>query len=226
MEKPTILDKLNKVITIAGNIILMNLLFLLASLPVVTMGQAWCGLLTAVRYQIRGDKWTAGFKKGFTTRFWRGTVMWIVMAAVDVFFMLDMFDTIARVGLDVPSVMAALVFALMIMITFSLQILNIYVPTPIGQWLRNGVNIVFKAPIELLGAAALFWLPFAMLWRWTGLFMYACMIFITAYFALAAVVGTMVLKNPLIYYLLEARATNTLLEDDGNKFKQEKDEKQ
>lgn len=226
MEKPTILDKLNKVITIAGSIILMNLLFLLASLPIVTMGQAWCGLLTAVRYQIRGDKWTAGFKKGFTTRFWRGTIMWVIMAAVDVFFMLDMFATIAVVGLDVPSVMAALVFGLMIMITFSLQILNVYVPTPIGQWLRNGVNMVFKAPLELLGAAVLFWVPFAMLWRWTGLFVYMLMIFVAAYFALVAVAGTMVLKNALIYYLLDARATKTLLEDDGNKFKQEKDEDQ
>lgn len=224
MEKPTILDKLNKIITIAGSIILMNLLFLLASLPVVTMGQAWCGLLTAVRYQIRGDKWLDGFKKGFTTRFWRGAIMWIIMAVVDAFFMLDMFDTIALVGLDVPSVMAVLVFCLMIMITFSLQILNVYVPTSVGQWLRNGVNMVFKAPIELLGAAVLFWVPFMMAWRWTGLFMYVIMIFITAYFALAAVVGTMVLKNALIYYLLEARATKTLLEDDGNKFKKDDDQ--
>lgn len=226
MEKPTILDKLNKVITIAGSFVLMNLLFLLASLPIVTMGQAWCGLLTAIRYQIRSDKWLDGFKKGFITRFWRGTILWIVMAVVDVFFMLDMFDKIQQVGFDVPSVMAALVFALMIMITFSLQILNVYVPTPIGQWLRNGVNMVFKAPIELLGAAVLFWLPFMMLWRWTGLFIYVMMVFIAAYFALVAVGSTMVLKNPLIYYLLDARATNTLLEDDGNKFKKEKDQNQ
>ena len=224
MEKPTILDKINKVITLAGTTILMNLLFLLASLPIVTMGQAWCGLLTAVRYQIRGDKWTDGFKKGFTTRFWRGTILWIIMAAADVFFMLDMFDTIALVGFDVPSVMAALVFGLMIMVTFSLQLLNVYVPTPVGQWLRNGVNMVFKAPIELLGAAVLFWLPFMLAWRWTGIFIYTAIVFIAAYFALSAVIGTMVLKNALVYYLLDARATKTLLEDDGNKYKQEKEE--
>lgn len=223
MEKPTILDKLNKVITIAGSTILMNLLFLLASLPIVTMGQAWCGLLTAVRYQIRGDKWLDGFKKGFTTRFWRGTIMWVIMAAADVFFMLDFFDTVALVGLDVPSIMAGLVFGLMIMITFSLQILNVYVPTSVGQWLRNGVNMVFKAPIELLGAAALFWVPFMMAWRWTGWFVYIVMIFVAAYFALVAVAGTMVLKNALIIYLLQARANKTLLEDDGNKNETEED---
>ena len=49
MEKPTLIEKIGNVISIAGNAILMNLLFLLASLPIVTMGQAWCGLLTQIQ---------------------------------------------------------------------------------------------------------------------------------------------------------------------------------
>lgn len=223
MEKPTLLDKIGKVISIAGNFVLMNLLFLLASLPIVTMGQAWCALLTAVRYHIRGDKWQDGFKIGFKTRFWRGTILWVIMLAVDVFMMFDLFTTVAQVGLDVPSVMAALVFALMIMLTFSLQILNVYVPTGIGQWLHNGVNMVFKVPLELLAAAVLFWVPFVMLYRWTGALLYSIMIFLTVYFTLSAVAGTLVLKNALIHYLLDARANGTLIAPEDNK-KQESPE--
>lgn len=223
MEKPTLIDKIGKVISIAGNFILMNLLFLLASLPIVTMGQAWCGLLTAVRYNIRGDKWQDGFKAGFKTRFLRGTVTWIIMLGIDLFLMFDMFETVAQVGFDVPSVVACIVFALMAMVTFSLQILNVYVPTDIGQWLRNAVNMVFKVPLELLAAAALFWVPFAMLWRWTGMFLYAIMIFLTVYFTLAAVAGTLVLKNALLHYLLDARATGTLIADEGKKPEPEDD---
>ena len=219
MEKSTWIDKIGKVISIAGNFILMNLLFLLASLPIVTMGQAWSGLLTAVRYNIRGDKWLDGFKVGFKTRFWRGTISWIIMVAIDVFFMIDMFAQIQHIGFDVPTVMACIVFALMIMVTFALQILNVYVPTNIGQWLRNAVDMIFKAPLELLAAAVLFWAPFAMLWRWTGLFLYAFMIFVTVYFTLAAVAGTLALKNALIHYLLDARANGTLIADEGKKAK-------
>lgn len=217
MEKPTIIDKIGKAISIAGNAILMNLMFVLASLPVVTMGQAWCGLLTAVRYNIRGDKWMDGFKAGYKTRFLRGTVAWVIMLAVDLYLMLDMFEVVALVGFDVPSVMACIVFALMIMFTFSLQILNVYVPTNIGQWLRNAVNMIFKVPLELLSAAALFWVPFAMLWRWTGAFMYFLVILLAIYFTLAAVAGTLVLKNALVHYLLDARATGTLIADEGKK---------
>ena len=220
MEKSTLMEKIGNAIRIAGNAILMNLMFLVASLPIVTMGQAWCGLLSAVRYNIRGDKWQDGFKAGFKTRFWRGTISWIIMLAVDVFFMLDMFATIDHVGLDIPSVMAAIVFALMIMITFSMQLLNVYVPTNIGQWLRNAVNMVFKVPLELLGAAVLFWAPFALLWYWPGYFIMAAMIFIAVYFVIVAVVGTMLLKNALIYYLLDARATGTLIKDEEDQPEQ------
>lgn len=221
MEKPTLIDKIGKVISIAGNFILMNLLFLLASLPIVTMGQAWCGLLSAVRYNIRGDKWQDGFKTGFKTRFWRGTVTWVIMLAVDLYLMVDMFAIVAQVGFDIPSVMACIVFALMIMLTFSLQVLNVYVPTNMSQWLRNAANMVFKVPLELLGAAVLFWVPFVMLWRWTGLFFYAIMIFLTVYFTLAAVAGTLALKNGLIHYLLEARASGTLIADDSKNHQPE-----
>lgn len=217
MEKPTLLDKIGKAISIAGNFILMNLMFLLAGLPVVTMGQAWCGLLTAVRYNIRGDKWQDGFKAGFKNRFLRGTVAWVIMLAVDLFMMVDLFETVEQVGFDIPSVMACVVFALMIMLTFSLQILNVYVPTNIGQWLRNAVNMVFRVPVELLGAAVLFWVPFVMLWRWTGAFLYTIIIFLTVYFTLAAVAGTLALKNALIQYLLDARVDGTLIADEGKK---------
>lgn len=224
MEKTTLMDKIGNAIRIAGNAILMNLLFLVASLPIVTIGQAWSGLLTAVRYNIRGDKWIHGFVAGFKTRFWRGTISWIIMLAVDVFFLLDMFETFNTVGLDVPSVMAALVFALMAMITFSMQLLNVYVPTKTGQWLLNSVNMVFKAPLELLGSAVLFWAPVILLRGWPGYFIMAAMIFIAVYFVIVAVVGTLVLKNALIYYLLDARANNLLLQDEQAEEEQDEAE--
>lgn len=215
MEKPTLIEKIGNVISIAGNAILMNLLFLLACLPIVTMGQAWCGLLTAVRYNIRGDKWFDGFKAGFKTRFWRGTIAWLVMLPIDLYLLLDMFSIIDAIGLDIPSVMACIVFGLMIMVTFSLLLLNVYVPTNIGQWLRNAVNMVFKVPLELLVSAVLFWAPFAMIYRWLGAFLYAIMIFLTVYFTLAAAGSTLALKNALLHYLLEARASGTLIADEG-----------
>ena len=214
-EKPTILDKLTKVISIAGNAVLMNLLFLLCSLPIVTMGQAWNALLTAVRYNIRGDKWQHGFWKGFKTRFWRGTISWCIMLALDVWFMLDV---VTYWGiLDTPLIAACLVFLLMTMLTFAMQILNTYVPTGLGDWLRSAVNMVFKVPLELLICAVAFWAPFLMIFLWPVMLWYMAMIFITVYFVLVATAGTLLLKNALIQYLLAARKEGILIDDDGKK---------
>ena len=48
-EKQNWTDKLSNAITLAGTAILMNLTFLVASLPLVTIGPAWCGLMSAIR---------------------------------------------------------------------------------------------------------------------------------------------------------------------------------
>jgi len=216
-EKPTLIDKLGKVISIAGNAILMNLLFLLCSIPIVTMGQAWAALLTAIRYKIRGDKWQDGFWKGFKTRFWRGTVCWSIMAAVDLWFMWEMLEAYWQVGIDTATVAAGLVFALMVMLTFALQLLNVYIPTRVGDWLRNSANMIFKVPLELLFCAALFWAPFVLLFCRPDLFYYMVMIFITVYFVLVAMLGTLLMKNAIVHYLLQARADGTLIAEEGKK---------
>lgn len=223
-EKPTILDKISKVISIAGNAVMMNLLFLICSLPIVTMGQAWTALLTAVRYNIRGDKWQDGFWKGFKTRFWRGTITWCVMLAVDVYFMLDV---ITYWGIwDTPLVFACLVFLLMTTVTFAMQILNVYVPTRFGDWIRSAVNMVFKVPLELVICALAFWVPFLLIFLWPVAVWFAAMIFITVYFVLAAVGCTLLLKNALIIYLVDARKEGILLSDDGKKKEEESDEEE
>lgn len=219
-EKPTILDKIGKVISIAGNAILMNLCFILCSLPIVTMGQAWSGLLSAIRYNIRGDKWQDGFKAGFKTRFWRGTLTWCVMLLVDLYFMKEVIESITIKMLHpevsiVPAISASLVFLLMTMVTFALQILNIYVPTALGDWLRTSVNMVFKVPLELAICAILFWAPYLLVFLWPQAIWYGAMVLLTAYFVLMATGATMLLKNALIKYLVEARAEGILIADDS-----------
>lgn len=226
MEKKTFLDKLFHVITIAGTAILMNLLFLVSCLPVVTIGQAWCGLVGAIRYNIRGDKWFEGFKAGFCHRFLRGTIAWCVMLPVNVYMLLDLQYAYVG-GYIVPMIAAAIMFCLTAMLTTALLILNVYVPTKISLWVKNAANMVFKSPLMLLAAAVANWLPVLLFLLFPLGFFYAIMIFIAAYFSMSALCATFALKEPLTLYLLEARANGTLLVEEG-KIKQttDKDEEE
>ena len=221
MEQKGWFEKFGNIVTKIGTIIMMNLLFLVCCIPVVTIGQAWCALLTALRYQIRGDSWWDGFKFGFKTRFLRGTLAWCILLAVDVIMLLDVMQyTAAEVSMIYP-VMACVMFALMTMLTSAFLILNVYIPTPVGKWIHNATAMVFKAPLQLLVASAIVWAPVLLAIFWFDIFYYVIMIFLVAYFALAALASTMLLKDALIVYLLDARATGTLLAEEGGAVKKE-----
>lgn len=228
-EKETLLDKITKVINFAGSVILMNLLFLVACLPVVTIGAAWSGLVTALRYNIRGDSWFQGFKFGFTTRFWRSTICWVLLAAGTLYLLLDVnhalsvmlpafeqnFQAVLTSPALVPLIAAVLMATLAGMLTVSFLILNVYIPTGVGRWIENAVNMVFKAPLQLIAAAILFWLPVVMVMFLTGYFALSALVWVCAYFTIAALVTTFLLKQTLLEYLVAAREEGVLLAEEG-----------
>ena len=215
------MEKLGRIINMAGTAVLMNLMFLVACIPVVTIGPAWCGLMSAVRYNIRGESWFQGFKKGFCTRFWRSLIIWCICTPVCLFFLNDLNNAVLfadEVGVNVESIIACVIPGLFLamagMVTVSLLTLNVYIPTSISNWIKNGVNF-FRRPLELFVAAALFWAPLLLFRFYLVLFINVIMVFVAAYFALAAVCGTMILKDPLIDFLIDARADGTLLAEEG-----------
>lgn len=214
-ENP-LLGKLGKLMNVAGNAILMNLLFLVSCLPIVTIGQAWCALLSAIRYNIRGEKWFEGYKFGFKTRFWRGTLSWCVMLLLNVHMLLDVHYAFAE-GLTAQLVISSFMFALTAMVTTALLMLNVYIPTKVGTWINNVATMLFKAPLQLLGAAALAWLPVVLALLWFEMFYYIVLAFLAVYFTVAALGCTMLLKDTLIDYLVAARADGSLLAEEGKR---------
>lgn len=218
-EKETLIEKLGSWINKAGTALVINLLFLLACLPIVTIGQAWHGLMSALRYNIRGDSWFKGFQKGYKTRFWRGTIAWTLLL---VLVLKMLFDLVAylEVGVIVPAIAAAFMFALMAMLLTAFMTLNVYIPTSVGNWIRNSVNMVFKAPLQLLVCTALFWAPVVMIMFWPDIAFYVSMVFIVIYFTLVGMAHTVLLKDVLVDYLVQAREDGTLLAEEGS-FKQE-----
>ena len=222
-KKSTFFDKFNNLITKVGTIILMNLAFLLACVPVVTIGQAWAALLSALRYHIRGDKWFDGFKFGFKKRFLRGTIIWCIMLALAVFSVMDLW-TYINGGAQLPAIIASgVMFAFVAMISVGLLVLNVYVPTDVANWLKNAVNMIFKAHIWVVLAAAVMWFPGVLAVFSPDLFALSVMVYFAAYYALAALLITLLLKNALIDFLVQARENGTLTAEEG-KHRMDEDE--
>lgn len=229
-EKTTFLEKLNRVVSAAGNAILMNLMFLVACVPIVTIGQAWCGLMCAVRYNIRGDRWIDGFKKGYKTRFLRGTVAWIIGVIAFLYFMTDL-NYAVKMQNTAGMVGSGLMCAFVAMLLHSALALNVYIYTNVSNWIKNIVNLMFKAPLQLLFSAALIWglvVGLFVFFPTNGMVIWIIfelsLVFLCAYFALAAVLTTMALKGGLLSILLDCRADGLIIEEEGSMPVQEEEE--
>ena len=209
-EKKTFGEKLHNILDKLGTMVLMNLMFLIAALPIVTIGPAWNALLTAVRYNIRGDKWMDGFKFGYKTRFLRSLISWCGFLFPIYYFVTEISFHWNKEQL-VPLIAATFVFALISMFLIALQVLNVYVPTKISLWLRSAVQLMKTAFVKVLGMAIVYWLPVFLLLLWPEIFALATIVFLAVYYTLAALLTTMVLKENLVESVLEARAEGTLL---------------
>lgn len=194
-KEPKAISILNK----AGTAIMLNMLFLLACLPVVTIGPALSGLYSGVRYIIRGDGCAVGFWEGFKTRFLRNMIAGVIITAAvayagyNIFAML-IFEELMLVRL----ILCCLLTAVIMMLGAVLPILNVYVPSSVSRWLQNGVTLCTRAPLELLGTAAALWLPVVLVIWFTMIAFYTALIFVAAYFMVVAFMSTLFLKYHLI----------------------------
>ena len=212
--KETLNDKFWKIVNMTGTAIAMNLLFLVCCIPIVTIGQAWCALLSGIRFMIRGDSWFEGFKVGFKTRFLRGTVAWVICLVVDALMLLNVVPMLyyQAEGYLVPTIISCIFLAIALMLTTVLPVLNVYIPTSVSRWLKNAVNMCVGNAGEVLIAAALIWLPVFLTIFWFSLAYQLALVAIAFYYAMAGLACTMVLKDPLIKILLACRADGSIIE--------------
>lgn len=192
--------KWRKILQVTSNAVMVNALFLLCCIPIVTIGQAWCGLYSAIRYAIRGDGWFSGFKAGFKTRFLRGTIAWTLCLIVIAEMTINMLSIIGES--IVMIVLNALFLLVAMMICGALIPVNVYIPSSVSQWLKNAVNLVVCAPLQTAGTAVLMWFPAALviLFLKYGLFnpFFFIMVFLLLYFSFSTLIATILLKDPLI----------------------------
>lgn len=220
------LGKIGKLLNILSTAVLMNACFLICCLPIVTIGPAWCGLMSAIRYNVRGEKWFEGFKAGFKTRFLRSLLIGV---AAGVFLFITLMDAHANLTVYLggnsaalmPAIMSCVVFAMVAMLLQSLLTLNVYIHTEVSVWMRNGADLIRKAPLQVLASGVLPWLSLFLALLMPNLFMKIFVIWICVYFALCALATTLLLKDALLLKLVESRANGTLLSEEGRIIEKE-----
>lgn len=214
------LSKIMNIVDKVGTVILMNLMFLVSCIPVVTIGAAWSGLYSAIRYTIRQEGWFAGFKEGFKTCFLRNTLGTVYALLIGWFSLNNMIVAVEVLKDNVEVTMAItllvafglLLLAALLFVTVMVPI-NLYIRTNYDRALKNTVYLIAHAPLQALGVTVLVWFPVFQFLFILGDFITFAMIFLVAYFTLCGYIATILLKKPLIRVLKRERAAGNILED-------------
>lgn len=217
LEKKNPLQKIMAFVNKAGTAMMINLLFLVSCLPVVTMGAAWSALYSAIRYSIRGDSWFQGFKAGYKCHFWRNLIGWTFGLAVMVYFFLNVNAGVEYIvvgnpvtvgGTVIPLIMESLFLLAALLITAAMLPVGLYFDSDASTWMGNTMELIRSAPLQVLGCAVLMWAPVLLFWYVPDIFILVALVFIAIYFILAGLIMTVLLKKPLIRILKRIRAEN------------------
>lgn len=149
-------NKFMQMLMTIGDLIILNVLFILCSIPIVTMGAAQAGLYTAVRVITDKDDDSspvAGFFRGFKTGFLKITLVWIVFMVLIVSSLWAFFGATGGV-----KIVAAIAFCIVAIYEMLVMMFHARFDCTPLQLLKNSTLMLLAHPIRVIPAAFLSWL--------------------------------------------------------------------
>ena len=199
-----------------GNVFLINILWIICCIPVITVGASCAAMYRAV-FDLRAGKegCVKNFFRGFKTCFLLATKVWLTLVlAVGAIYLLAWFVGMLQMT-GVATITAGVVFAvLMILWLFMTCVFPLvaYFDTSLKKTLRNAAFIAIKHGKKSIGSAVICAIPLGVLMFVPAIFMW------TSGFWLLIFPGAMA-------YLIAKRFT-PILESYNNKRKEKEQEVQ
>ncbi len=185
-----------------GNTMLINILFLISCIPVVTIGAAWTALFAAGRALIEDGPCIRAYCKSFFTSLKRATLAWLiflpclllsVVSAVMVWRLRMAGMPLGQMSLVVSVIAIALVLSI---VTMTFLFYSRFECT-LMQLLKNGVYMTIGYLVRSVIIALVCWLPFIALFLDTDLFVRGFLVCLVLYFGVAGSLSAWLMKGPL-----------------------------
>lgn len=192
MSKTPIYDsKLVSVLSFIGDLFLLNLLYIICSAPIITIGAAQAGLHTAARIMQDPNDGRSPFKaffRGFKTGFVRITLGWVLTLAVVgvLFYTLYIAFTYRDMGLFIHWAVPLVCLALVLVYQVAMTLFHSQFSCTFPQLLYNSLLMVIWHPLASVLSGALMCIPMVVFLLNTDLFVTVTPLFLTVYFSLSA----------------------------------------
>ena len=181
-------------LSLLSDLVLLNLLFLLCCLPVITIGAAVAGLNRAALRLYRGEGTvTKDFFRGFRSNFKQATLIFLIFAVLGLFLFYDLYFLVQDGSAPVFYLLAGLIALWMLFTLAYLFPILVQFDNKLFRHITNAFLLSLRHLGRTIPMALLTALPL-LFWLWsTIIFLYTVLIWVMIGFA-----GTAYLNRKLI----------------------------
>lgn len=189
----------------------LNVLFLLCCLPVVTIGASLTALCAGQRALVKKEPCFRAFFHAFRIGFWRATAAWLILLPING---LLVFHTVSLLpywheGALVQLIFTGLLALLALSITVTVFVFYSRFEGKLLQLLRYGAELTLSNLPRAALIAFLFALPFGLVFFATSLFFVLGVLWAFFYFSVAAWAAVWIMNKPFIRFAQQTLGMDT-----------------
>lgn len=220
-------SKLSSVIEFAMAVVILNLMFLVCSLPLVTMGAAFTALYSGLRALIKKEPYLRAFFLALRKGFARSTLAWVILLAISslpVWHTCNMYAQALHSGQlaqATPMLVLSALFAL-VLLSITTVVLLFYsrFECTISQLLRYGTSLTLSNLGRALPVGLLTWAPVALFLldgihkTYYTLLLFTVWLFF--YYAVVGIAAVWLMNRPFALFAGEVLGMDTNTNDQPN----------
>lgn len=184
-----------------GNTMILNALFLICCIPVVTIGAAFVALFSGCRALMNDEACFRAFFRGLRAGFKRSTLAWLIQAPVLVVLAL----TAHSVWVYMNAGMKMGVFTLIVALIGLVIVLSVTMMTylfysrfecTLRQLLKNGLFMTLAHIVRAVIIGLINWAPVIMFFMLPYTFLHLSIVFVFLWFGVSANLSVWLMKKP------------------------------
>ncbi|MBE6973288.1 MAG: DUF624 domain-containing protein [Ruminococcaceae bacterium] len=183
----------------------LNLLFLLCSLSVITVGASLTALYAGLRAMVKKEPCFQAFFSAFRKSFARATLLWIILLPLNAMLIFNVY-TIWYYQVDgaLPALLLSGFFALLLLsITTMIFLFYSRFEGSVLQLVRYGGTMLLSYPLRGLLISVLLWFPFGLVVVSPMTALFFGVLFLFFYFAVVSIAAIWLMNHPFAKFARE-----------------------
>lgn len=194
-------SKFMQILMLVADYMILNALFILCSIPIITIGAAQAGLYSGMRVLL--DKQddspcVRAYFKGFASGFGKITIVWTVLLAVMALLVYNLVAVLIldQAGTYAPVWMCIVALVICILYQSMLTLFHSKFDCTIRQLFKNVLYVILAHPLRSIAVAVLAWIPVAVYAFAFDYFIQGTILWVAGYYSVAFGINVKIMEKP------------------------------